>query len=139
MELQQSKTKRRRGVVLTSIGLKRLQQAILDAEVTENQGDRWTIEQLSDRMNISAKTLNRLWSRSQGVDRKTLVLCFRAFDLELHAKDYTVVTSENIENEVFDSSSKSSKVEKVNSSPFSLTNSFVKKRHNLNNLSVGVS
>ena len=87
MELKQTKTKRKRGVILTPTGLKQLQEAITCCEIAENQGDRWTIEQLSDRMNISAKTLSRLWSRSQGVDRKTLVLCFRAFDLELNKKD----------------------------------------------------
>ncbi|QSJ18637.1 hypothetical protein JYQ62_07670 [Nostoc sp. UHCC 0702] len=137
MKLQQPKTKRRRGVILTTTGLKRLQQAIIDAELKENQGDRWTIEELSDRMNISTKTLNRLWSRSQGVDRKTLILCFRAFDLELYTKDYTIV-SENYENEVFDSLSNSSNTEKEKSSPFSLGNSFVKQRHKLDNLFVGV-
>lgn len=138
MKPQQAKTKRRRGVILTNIGLKRLQQAILDAEVTENQGDRWTIEQLSDRMNISAKTLSRLWSRSQGVDRKSLTLCFRAFGLELNPKDYIVV-NEIDNNQVFESVSNSSNTKTEKYSPFSVTNSFIKKRHNLNNLSLGVS
>lgn len=138
MKPQQAKTKRRRGVILTNTGLKRLQQAILDAEVTENQGDRWTIEQLSDRMNISAKTLSRLWSRSQGVDRKSLTLCFRAFELELHPNDYTVVSEED-NNKVFDSMSKNSSTKKAKSSQFPFTNSFVKKQHNLNKLSLGVS
>jgi transcriptional regulator with XRE-family HTH domain len=80
--------KRRRGVVLTPIGLQRLQAAILAVEVAENQGQRFTLEELGDRINVSTKTLSRLWSLNSGVDQKTLKLCFSAFNLELRRDDY---------------------------------------------------
>ncbi|MER3478264.1 MAG: hypothetical protein C4287_19615, partial [Leptolyngbya sp. ERB_1_2] len=85
----ESRTKRRRGVVLTSVGLKKLQAAILAVEIKENQGNRFTLEDLGDRINISTKTLSRLWSLHSSVDQKTLKLCFSAFDLELRPEDYT--------------------------------------------------
>jgi transcriptional regulator with XRE-family HTH domain len=86
---EQSRAKRRRGVVLTPAGLKRLQAAILSVEIKENKGHRFTLEDLGDRINISTKTLSRLWSLNSGVDQKTLRLCFSAFDLELKPEDYT--------------------------------------------------
>lgn len=81
---------RRRGVVLTCVGLQRLQAAILASEMAQNNGDRFTLEQLSDRIQISTKTLSRLWSSNVTVDRRTLKMCFSAFDLELRGEDYII-------------------------------------------------
>lgn len=81
---------RRRGVLLTSRGLQRLQAAISVLEVAQNNGNNFTLEQLSDRIQISTKTLSRLWSLNAGVDQKTLKICFSAFDLELCREDYTI-------------------------------------------------
>lgn len=94
MELHQAKTKRKRGVVLTLTGLQRLQEAILSWEIVENKGNRLTLEQLSRQINISTKTLSRLWSLSASVDHKTLKLCFSSFNLEVDENDYTVLNSE---------------------------------------------
>ncbi|MCC5639365.1 AAA-like domain-containing protein [Nostoc sp. CHAB 5844] len=96
INLQQNKTKRRRGVVLTSIGIQRLQEAILAWEILKNKGYRLTLEELSRQINISTKTLSRLWSLSKGVDQKTLKLCFSAFNLKLHEDDYTIVNGEDV-------------------------------------------
>ncbi|MFB2770525.1 AAA-like domain-containing protein [Pelatocladus sp. BLCC-F211] len=90
-----SKATRRRGVMLTSVGLKRLQAAILRVEIAENNGNRFSMEQLSDRIKISTKTLTRLWSSNASVDRKTLKLCFNAFNLELRREDYTILSEPN--------------------------------------------
>lgn len=87
------KVRRLRGLVLTPIGLKRLQEAIQRAEIQEHQGNRFTLEELSDRINISTKTLSRLWSLRSGVDQKTLRLCFSAFGLNLSPEDYTTINS----------------------------------------------
>lgn len=95
MKLQQHKTKRRRGVVLTPLGLQRLQEAILSWEILNNKGDRLTLEQLSRQINISTKTLSRLWSLSSSVDHKTLKLCFAAFNLDVYEEDYRVLTEDN--------------------------------------------
>ncbi|WP_088889277.1 AAA-like domain-containing protein [Leptolyngbya ohadii] len=86
---EQSKTQRQRGVVLTPAGLYKLQIAIQALEASEISNSRLTLEKLSERINISSKTLGRLWSLNSGVDQKTLKLCFNALDLELHESDYT--------------------------------------------------
>ncbi|GAB4155778.1 MAG: hypothetical protein Fur0046_35710 [Cyanobacteria bacterium J069] len=83
--------KRRRGVVLTHAGLQRLQAAIATAEMVENNGNRFTLEELGDRIRVSTKTLSRLWSLSSGLDRRTIHLCFSAFGLDLQPSDYVVV------------------------------------------------
>ncbi|WP_205370198.1 AAA-like domain-containing protein [Thermoleptolyngbya sp. PKUAC-SCTB121] len=83
--------KRRRGVVLTHAGLKRLQAAIAAVEIAENDGERFTLEELGDRIRVSTKTLSRLWSLNSGIDRRTLHLCFSSFNLDLQSRDYVVV------------------------------------------------
>ncbi|WP_392533964.1 AAA-like domain-containing protein [Nostoc sp. C117] len=89
--MKPQKTTRSRGVVLSSVGLKRLQAAILAMEIAENNSQRFTLDKLGDRMNISTKTLSRLLSLDTSVDQKTLKLCFSAFNLTLHAEDYTAL------------------------------------------------
>ncbi|MBG1240513.1 AAA-like domain-containing protein [Nostoc sp. NZL] len=93
--MKQSKSTRRRGIVLTIAGLKRLQAAILAMEKVQNNGERFTLEDLGDRMSVSTKTLNRLWSLNTGVDQKTLKLCFSAFNLELQREDYAILSEPN--------------------------------------------
>ncbi|WP_414576286.1 AAA-like domain-containing protein [Anabaena sp. CCY 9402-a] len=95
MEMKQTKIKRKRGVILTSQGLQRLQEAIISWEIVENQGNRLTLSELGNRINVSSKTLSRLWSLSKGVDQKTLKLCFSTFKLELEAEDYIALSEEN--------------------------------------------
>lgn len=89
------KTKRIRGVVLTSTGIKRLQSAILSVEIVENKGEHLSLEEISSRIHISTRTLSKLWSLSESVDQKTIKLCFSAFNLELHSEDYTIVNKAN--------------------------------------------
>lgn len=87
---------RRRGVFLTSRGLQRLQAAISALEMVKNNGNNFTLEQLSDRIPISTKTLSPLWSLNAGVDQKTLKICFSAFDLELCSDDYTISSESDV-------------------------------------------
>ncbi|MEI2580628.1 AAA-like domain-containing protein [Scytonema sp. PRP1] len=93
--MKQYKSRRKRGIVLTPAGLKRLQAAILAVEKAHNNGDRFTLDELGLRMNVSSKTLSRLWSLDRGVDQKTVKLCFSAFNLELCSKDYTILDEPN--------------------------------------------
>ena len=85
--------KRQRGIVLSAVGFKRLQAAVVAVEVKENYGERFTQEELSDRMRVSTKTLSRLWSLTAGLDQRTLNLCFSAFNLELTKEDYATMSS----------------------------------------------
>jgi hypothetical protein len=104
---------RKRGFVLSTIGLKRLQGKILAVEIAENNGIRFTLDELGDRMNISSKTLSRLWSLNTGVDQKTLRLCFSSFNLELRNEDYVILSEAN-ETETSDALSLSLDVKEVN-------------------------
>ncbi|HCF26119.1 MAG TPA: hypothetical protein DEV81_02585 [Cyanobacteria bacterium UBA11049] len=90
--MAQAKIKRHRGVIITASGVKRLQEAIRAEEIAHNKGEHFSLESLSARINISTKTLSRIWSVGANVDQKTLKLCFSAFDLELGKEDYLVTT-----------------------------------------------
>ena len=90
-----SKQRRRRGIVLTATGLKRLQTAIQSAQLQENDGRRFTQEELSIRIGVSTNTLSRLWSLKTALDSRSVKLCFSAFDLELIKSDYN--TGEEVE------------------------------------------
>ncbi|MEM7712650.1 MAG: AAA-like domain-containing protein [Cyanobacteria bacterium P01_A01_bin.68] len=93
-----AKQRRRRGIVLTAMGLNRLQSAIQLAQLQENDGRRFTQEELSNRIGVSTNTLSRLWSLKTTVDSRSVRLCFSYFNLELTESDYT--TGE--ESEQFD-------------------------------------
>ncbi|MFM6004672.1 MAG: AAA-like domain-containing protein, partial [Sphaerospermopsis kisseleviana] len=106
MVLTENKAKRRRGVLLSPQGLQRLQDAISSWEITENQGQRLSLEDLSYQTKLSAKTLSRLWSANKGVDQKTLKLCFNTFNLELNEEDYIFLKEDN-ETKILDCLSES--------------------------------
>jgi transcriptional regulator with XRE-family HTH domain len=88
--MEAAKQRRRRGIVLTATGLKRLQKAIQSAQLQENDGRRFTQEELSNRTGVSTNTLSRLWSLKTGLDARSVKLCFSAFDLELIDSDYNI-------------------------------------------------
>ncbi|NMF61478.1 AAA-like domain-containing protein [Brasilonema octagenarum] len=134
--MKQSKTHRKRGILLTPAGLNRLQEAIMAVERVENHGDHLTLDELSDRMNVSTKTLSRLWSLHTGVDQKTLKLCFSAFNLELHEQDYTILNeNEHDSSETSQALSLSSDTLDLRSSQSLSIDSFVKfGREQLKNL-----
>ncbi|MDJ0715356.1 MAG: AAA-like domain-containing protein [Prochloraceae cyanobacterium] len=80
-------SKRKRGVVLTAKGWHKLQQGNI---LESNWGDRYSFGELSDRANIDRRTVAKILSRKQGVDRRTLQMFFEAFSLELEEQDYIV-------------------------------------------------
>ncbi|MBN3888072.1 MAG: ATP-binding protein [Nostoc sp. JL31] len=86
MNQQQSRSKR--GVILTTLGWQRLQEAQRSWENEKNFGVAYTIEALSDRTGLDPSTVSKVTDREAGVDRRTLERFFRAFDLELHKNDY---------------------------------------------------
>lgn len=79
---------RKRGVVLTEAGLQRLQAARRQVEIRENDGDRFTLEELCDRTQLSLKTLAKVLDGKGTVDRQTLDACFCAFGLTLEKTDF---------------------------------------------------
>ncbi|NET35109.1 MAG: NACHT domain-containing protein, partial [Cyanothece sp. SIO1E1] len=83
------KSRRDRGVVLTTMGLAKLNAAKTQLEMAENFGDRITFEAWSDRTELDKRTIARIFGGTEGVDRRSLERCFRALSLTLEPEDYT--------------------------------------------------
>ena len=81
--------RRKRGVILTVEGWQKLQEAKLELEVQENLGDRYTVEDLSERAGLNPSTIGKILAREERVDKRTLELFFNAFNLELDKSDYS--------------------------------------------------
>ncbi len=83
------KKRRDRSVILTPQGRKKLQDAKQEAEIWENDGERYTLEALRERTGLGCGTLAKVLAREKGVDKQTLEQFFRAFNLELDKSDYS--------------------------------------------------
>ncbi|MEP0884028.1 NB-ARC domain-containing protein [Trichocoleus sp. ST-U3] len=88
-----SKPRRSRGVILTLHGWDKFQAAKVQAEFDENYGNRFTLEDLSDRTRLALNTITKVLKRTESVDKQSLQYAFRAFGLELSKSDYTHPTS----------------------------------------------
>ncbi|RUS94398.1 hypothetical protein DSM106972_093830 [Dulcicalothrix desertica PCC 7102] len=80
--------KRRRGVILTNQGLKRLQAATSESEIQDNYGIRYTLNTLSERTCLDPHTLVKIYTCKARVDKRTLSTCFEAFNISLAPTDY---------------------------------------------------
>jgi YD repeat-containing protein len=83
-----AKKSRRRGVVLSLTGQRKLEAARRQLEATLNNGDRFTLEEISDRTRLALSTVTRVLDGQNGVDKQTLDQFFAAFDLLLERTDY---------------------------------------------------
>lgn len=89
-EASPTKRSRRRGLVLTEQGW----QKLLQAEVVYNQfGERYTFAELSERTLLDPRTICRIISRDEAVDKRSLNSFFEAFGLQLEKADYTMPTA----------------------------------------------
>ena len=86
---QNNNSVRSRGVVLTLNGWNKLQTAKTQAEFQENAGDRFTLEELSERTALSLATVSKVLGRLEPVDRSSLQAVFHSFSLELTKSDYS--------------------------------------------------
>ena len=80
---------RERGVILTLHGWNKLQTAKSQAEFQEKAGDRFTLEELSERTELSLGTISKVLGRLEPVDRYSLQTVFQSFGLELNKSDYS--------------------------------------------------
>ncbi len=87
MQLQQPR--RNRGIILTHSGWQKLQNARLELEFQEKSGDKYTLEELSERTGLTTVTLAKVLAGKEGVDKRTLVHLFMGFNLELNQSDYS--------------------------------------------------
>ncbi|MBD2329773.1 AAA-like domain-containing protein [Alkalinema sp. FACHB-956] len=87
-------SRRKRGVILTTHGLEKLQKEKREVEEQENRGQRLTLEQLSERTGLSVDTLMKVQAREGKVDKQTLKIYFQSFGLTLSANDFEFPPSE---------------------------------------------
>ncbi|MFM7711247.1 MAG: hypothetical protein ACKO7A_00450, partial [Microcystis sp.] len=52
------------------------------------QNTRCTLEILSQQTGLTANTLSKVFSCSVAVDKRSLLVCFSAFNLDLDGQDY---------------------------------------------------
>ncbi|PSN19435.1 serine/threonine protein kinase [filamentous cyanobacterium CCP5] len=83
-----AKRRRRRGVILTPIGLNKLLAAKADIEMDENHGNRYTLEDLNERTGLAVDTLTKVFACESKVDKQSIKACFRAFNLDLESSDF---------------------------------------------------
>ncbi|PSB58514.1 NB-ARC domain-containing protein [Chamaesiphon polymorphus] len=83
-----TKKTRRRGVVLSPIGQRKLESARQQLARTINGGDRLTLEDLSEHTQIATSTVARVLAAEVGVDKLTLEHVFGALTLHLEPEDY---------------------------------------------------
>ncbi|NET36944.1 MAG: NACHT domain-containing protein [Cyanothece sp. SIO1E1] len=86
------KPQRSRGVILTPIGLAKLSAAKAQVELAENFGNRITFEAWGERTELDKRTIARIFSGHEGVDRRSLEQFFRALSLTLEPEDYIKAT-----------------------------------------------
>ncbi|QYO64016.1 NB-ARC domain-containing protein [Leptolyngbya sp. 7M] len=86
--MERKRSSRKRGIVLTAEGLRKLQAARRQAELADNFGDRYTLEELSERTGISLKTVTKVLDAHNTVDKPTLEAFFQAFHIVLERHDY---------------------------------------------------
>ncbi len=86
--MQLAKSKRKRGVRLSNIGLQKWQQARRHAELEHNYGEKFTLEDIAHRSDLTPMTIAKVLDGKQGVDRRTIEALFAAFALSLGDADY---------------------------------------------------
>ncbi|XGV94754.1 MAG: AAA family ATPase [Leptolyngbya sp. BL-A-14] len=98
--MQSQTARRRRGLLLTPSGLKKLRHAIDALEYHENYGEKFTLEALSERTRLDPVTIAKVLEAQDGVDKRTLDRFFQALRLELDPSDYTKPKSKEAEFQV---------------------------------------
>lgn len=84
-----NRAKRKRGVMLSPTGWKRLQIAQKTSEAENNEGFTYTLEDLNELTGLSSHTLTKVRRCNKPVDKQTLIDYFLAFNIELTEADYT--------------------------------------------------
>ena len=83
------RSKRKRGVILSPEGWRRLQAAQERSEIEANGGHPYTLEKLNELTGLSSHTLAKVRGGKTPVDTRSLEDYFSAFNLTLTPGDYT--------------------------------------------------
>ena len=81
------KRKRVRGLILSLQGWQKVQDAKTECELAKNQGNKITLEEMSEQSGLTTATIRRIITRDEGVDRRSIVTLFSALNLELTEED----------------------------------------------------
>ncbi|NET35759.1 MAG: NACHT domain-containing protein [Cyanothece sp. SIO1E1] len=92
--MRSQRPQRSRGVILTPIGLAKLSAAKAQVELAENFGNRITFEAWGERTELDKRTIARIFSGNEGVDRRSLEQFFRSLALPLEPEDYAKVSTQ---------------------------------------------
>lgn len=88
-----TKHSRRRGVVLTQMGLQKLMQS---HAICDQYGNRYSYEILAGFSQLDPRTVSRILSCETKIDKRTLKIFFHAFNLQLEAEDYTTPEADTV-------------------------------------------
>ncbi|WP_257999245.1 NB-ARC domain-containing protein [Fischerella thermalis] len=91
------KQRRKRGVILSPQGWQKLRDARLESENKENFGERYTLEELSERTGLDIGTITKVLAREEGVDKRTLERFLGAFNLELDRSFYSNISQSRLD------------------------------------------
>ena len=80
--------RRKRGVILTVIGLEKIKEAQLKSEGENNWGAKYTYEKLSEIVDLDINTVKKILAAKEGVDKRSIENYFRGFKLQLDKEDY---------------------------------------------------
>lgn len=111
-----NRSKRKRGVILSSTGWKRLQMAQKASEAKNNRGFTYTLEDLNELTGLSSHTLTKVRRCNKPVDKQTLIDYFLAFNIELTDTDY-IKPIPALQNKTEQSNTDLTNVEIVSSEP----------------------
>lgn len=87
--MPQSEQRYRKTAILTPQGLQKLEAAKSIQAPWNSHSKACTLENLSERTGLSTHTLSKIHTGKAGVDQRSLVRYFSAFDLTLESEDYT--------------------------------------------------
>jgi NB-ARC domain len=80
--------RRKRGVILSSKGLNTLIEARRRSEEKENFGNRYTLEEISERSGLYSGTISKVINQEGAVDKKSIEEIFKVFGVKSDASDY---------------------------------------------------
>lgn len=86
--MSNQKRRRQRGVIISPEGWQKLQDARSQREREYKSGSKYTLEELSELTGLTYNTVAKILASKEGVDKRSLVNFFMAFELELSSRDY---------------------------------------------------